>query len=216
MSVDRGMTVLSRPNHPARLGVLFLATVLLAAIVGTAVVAVDYIVRDQLESRVAGVQVAPGAGDVTLPDGLAVVTPLEDAGAFEDLLGFEPLLPESFPDATDPTPHFAATRPDARGVRFGQVRFGAKEDVETARITGPAILLAQVRGLPGAGVDGELKRVRSGASRVLAATFACGDGLIVDVQFFFGPDAAEGERLLTPYMTESAQGFLDDLVRQCN
>jgi hypothetical protein len=207
------MTVFTRPNHPVRLAVLLLGTALAAGIIGSAIVAVDYIVRDQLESEVAGVQTGPG-GDVAVPNGLTVVTPLADAGVYEDELGFEPMLPESFPDGTDPAPHFGATAPDARDRRFGHVRFAQKPDVATDGITGPTILIQQVRGDPGEGVDGELKRVRSGASRVLAATFDCGD-LVVDVQFFFGPDAAPGEPFLTPYMTDTAQSVVDDLRGQC-
>jgi hypothetical protein len=108
------MTVLARPNHPARLAVLFLAAAAMAALVIGAGVALAWVIRDLTqdprESMVAGLQTAPNA-NVDVPNGLIVVLPVETPDEFESLAGFAPFVPSKVPATTDPVAKLAVTSP---------------------------------------------------------------------------------------------------------
>ena len=96
----------------------------------------------------------------------------------------------------------------------GRLGFSAKDGAATDGITGPLVVLIEAPGKAGDTIDGELKRITKGNGRALVATIACAD-LVVDVQMYFGPDPAEGEYIVKPYMTTTAQSFVDNVKRQC-
>ncbi|MEX2245656.1 MAG: hypothetical protein WEC75_03125 [Dehalococcoidia bacterium] len=207
------MSVLAEPRHPLRLAGVLAASAAATALVLGAALAAAYIVRDLRGDAVA--PAATGGADFALPEGMVVVSLLDDAGDFRDATGFKPLVPKHLPATTDDEPHYAATQPDARGVRVGQVRFASKKDAAgEGGITGPTIVLVEAKGAPGEGIDEELKRIVAGNARAVAATIVCGD-LVVDVQLYFGPDAAVGEPFVTPWMTSVAGEFVDGLREQC-
>lgn len=206
---------MTQPNHPARLAAIFFGTIAGFGIVLAAALSLYLIVLDQRDakiSRIAGSSAAP-AGNIEAPPGLIVVIPVENPRAFEDLAGFAPFVPKRVPSSSDPTPNFTVTQPDANGLRVGRVAFSAKNEAVDG-VTGPVIVIGEAYGKPGEGVDGELKRIVSGA-RALVATLGCGD-LVIDVQMYFSPsEIAEGEELITPYMRNVARGFIDDIKAQC-
>ncbi|HYM16064.1 MAG TPA: hypothetical protein VEZ14_10940, partial [Dehalococcoidia bacterium] len=215
--VRSGMTVLSRPNHPLRLAGLFGASLAFCAIVGAAVIAVIYMVRDQqgaYSSSVAGAVVEPRLSDLHLPAGLIAVHVVKDAGAFQQLAGWRPFVPADLPAGTKHDLSLAVSFPDDHGVRTGRVGYSPREDVNVGGITGPMVVIMEAKGTPGAGADGQLKRITTGNGRALAATLGC-KGLVLDVQLYFGPPPAPSEPFITPYMTDVAQKFVDGVRRQC-
>jgi hypothetical protein len=201
------------PNHPARLAAVLAASIGFFAIVGAAAYAAVWMVEDQRSSpvsQVAGISFTP---DVQIP-GTIVLQRVHDAGEFEELSGFAPFIPSALPEQTQDQPTLSLTLPDDNGKRVGRVGFSAKDGVTTDGITGPLVVLIEAPGTPGEAVDGMLKRVTSGNGRELAATLPCGD-LIIDVQMFFGPDPTDGEPFVKPYMTATAQSFIDSVKAQC-
>ena len=147
------------------------------------------------------------------PKALIVVTQVDTPEQFEELAGFAPFVPDELPASTDTTPKFAIAEPDETGLRVGRVAYSAREGVATDGIGGPVIVIGQARGAPGAGVDGQLKRI-VGGTRALVATLACGD-LVLDVQMYFSPEPQEGEQIVTSYMHGVATQFLDGIREQC-
>ncbi len=211
--VRQGVIAVSTPNHPARLLAVLAASAAFFAIVGTAAYAAVWMVQDQRSSpagEVAGISFTP---DVQIP-GAIVLQRVKGAGEFEELSGFKPFIPDELPGQTQTEPALSLTLPDENGKRVGRVGFSAKGGEATDGITGPMVVLIEAPGKPGAGVDGELKRNTSGNGRMLVTTLACGD-LVIDVQMYFGPDPAEGEPFVKPYMTATAQSFVDGVKRQC-
>jgi hypothetical protein len=209
---DPQMSVIAQSNHPARLLTMFGGALAFAAIVASALYAAIWMVQDMRAPET--VTRTIGSGDITASGGVQVVLPLETADEFEQLAGFAPFVPERVPANTIGDPKYAVTPPDAEGHRVGRVAFSSKPDAAVNGITGPVIVIAEAQGKPGAGVDGELKQVTAGGARALVATLPCGD-LVVDVQLYFGPEAAAGEDVVTPYMMTTAQGFLADVRDQC-
>lgn len=205
------MAALARPNHPVRLGAFFVSAALFASIVASAAGAAMY-VYDDLRGGASSVTLA--ASDIRTPDGVQVVIPVEGRTEFEQVAGFAPFVPEQLPETTDGTAKFAVTPEDASGGRIGRVAFSARKDAEAGGISGPIVVIAQAQGRPGSGVDGQLKQLTNGGTRAVVATMVCGD-LVLDVQLYFGPAAAEGEPAVTPYMTAVAQEFVDGVRRQC-
>ncbi len=208
------MTAISQPNHPARIAAIFFGTIAGFGIVLAAALSLYLIVLDQRDAAFGSVAVSSAApGNIEAPPGLIVIIPVEDPQAFEELAGFAPFVPKRVPAFTDPVPNYAVTQPDANGLRVGRVAFSAKNEAVDG-VTGPVIVISEAQGEPGEGVDGELKRIISGA-RALVATFGCGD-LVLDVQMFFSPqEIAPGEELITPFMRDTARGFIDGLKTQC-
>lgn len=217
-AVRSGVIALSTPNHPLRLAGFLAASVAFFAIVGAAAYSVMYIVRDQRSGRVSevlGAAVVPKQSDLHLPAGVLAVQRVASEGEFRQLAGFKPFIPGDLPEHTQDDLSLAVALPDDNGVRSGRVGFSAKDGATAADgTTGPMVVLFEVQGQPGEGVDGELKRVTGGNGRALIATIGC-RGLVIDVQSFFGPDPQPGEAFLTPYMTDTARRFLDGVKRQC-
>jgi hypothetical protein len=206
------MTVLARPNHPARLLALFAATLAAFGIVAAAVYSGAYVWRDLTAGSDTGHGVVDKPG-VEAPNGLVVLIPVDDAGAFKDATGFAPFVPQSLPDGTDATPKFAVTEPDANGKRLGRVGFSAKRGYEHEGIGGPVVIISEGQGKPGAGIDATVRPL--GAGRALQSAFACRD-LVLDVQLYFSPDVASGEVAITPYMQQTAESFVASLHTQCD
>lgn len=210
-----GVIAASTPNSPLRLAGILVASVAFFAIVGGALVAAAWMIDNQRGgtgrvSEVAGAQVVP---DVSIP-GVIALQHVSDAAQFEDLAGFSPFIPDHLPATTTDKPALSLTFPDADGNRIGRVGFSAKDVPAEEGITGPIIVLVEARGKPGASIDSELKRLTAGNARAVAATLPCGD-LVVDAQFYFGPNPAEGEPFVTPYMTSVATDFLAAMTSQC-
>lgn len=219
MTVRSGVIALSRPNHPLRLAGIFAASFAFFAIVAAAAVAVIYIVQDQRGQRVsqvAGASVEPKQSDLHLPDGLIAMHVVQNADEFKQLAGFKPFVPKEqlLPDGTMHDVSLAVSFPDDNGMRTGRVGYSPRDGYAVGGITGPMVVISELKGKPGDSVDGELKRITSGDGRALAATLACGD-LVLDVQLYFGPKPAPDEPFITPYMTDVARKFLDSLRKQC-
>lgn len=212
-NVRQGVIAVSTPNHPARLFALLAASVGFFAIVGAAAYAAIWMIQDQRSARVSEVAGISFKPDVQIP-GTIVLQRVKGAGEFEDLSGFKPFIPNGLPEQTETEPALSLTLPDDNGKRVGRVGFSAKAGATTDGITGPLVVLIEAPGKPGDTVDGELKRITSGNGRTLAATLACGD-LVIDMQMYFGPDPADGEPFLKPYMTSTAQSFVDSVKGQC-
>ena len=201
--------VLSQPNHPARLAAIFAASVAALGIIAAAAYAGAWIWRDLTSGASSGAVATPS---IETGGGLLVLTPVEDAAAFEELTGFAPFVPRRVPEGTNPAPSFAVAPPSDDGSRLGRVSFGAVPGHESEGISGPVVVIEQGAGTPGAGVDGALRQVGDG--RALGAAFACGD-LVLDVQLYFSPDDATGPEAITPHMQDVAVGFMRDILRQC-
>lgn len=216
-AVRSSVIALSTPNHPFRLAGFFAASLAFFAIVGGAAYAVTYIVQDQRAARVSevlGAEAVPKQSDLDLPEGVIAVQRVSTEEEFEALAGFKPLIPNELPEQTEHDLVLAVALPNDYGVRTGRIGYSSKEGADTGGITGPMVVLMEVRGLADDGIDGELRRVTSGNGRTLVATIGCG-GLVIGVELYFGPDPQDGEAFLTPYMTDTAQKFLDSLKQQC-
>lgn len=209
------VTVLTQPNHPARLAALFASALAACGVIALAAYAAAWMWHDERSeertSRVAGISASP-ADNVKAPEGLMIVIPVDSAGEFEALTGFAPFIPERVPSSNEPAPKLAVTQPDETGARMGRVAFSAKRDSLHDGVSGPVIVISQARGKAGDGVDGVLKRMQS--TRALVATFPCGD-LVLDVQLYFSPEPAAGEEIVTPWMRSVGEGFVGDLKDQC-
>lgn len=213
-AVRSGVIALKQPNHPLRLAALLAASVAFFAIVAAAAYAVAYIVEDQRSGDVAGVSVEPTQSDLNLPPGLIAVRRVEDAAEFESLAGFAPFIPDRLPATTSPDPVLSVSLPDDNGHRAGRVSYSPNDGAAVDGITGPLIVLVEAKGMPGEGVDSVLKRITEGSGRALAATLPCGD-LVIDAQFYYGPDPEPEEPFVTPYMVRVAEDFLAAMRRQC-
>jgi hypothetical protein len=208
------METLALPAGRGRLPALFLTSLAFFGIVATAAYALSWVVQDMRGARdgdVAGFAVNP---EFNLPEGVIAIQRVADADQFEQLAGFAPFIPEQLPATTDGAVSLGLTLPDEEGRRAGRVGFSAKEGADVDGITGPLIVIFQAPGAPADELDGELQRITTGNGRALAATFLCG-GLVLDVQLYFGPDPADGEPFLTPYMTDVADDFIAGIRDQC-
>jgi hypothetical protein len=212
VSVVPGVRVLSQPNHPYRLLWLFALTMGAAGLVAAAILALGYVIDDM---RYGDIRFAATTEQrIDAPEGLMVVLPVEDAGQFEELTGFEPFVPSRLPESTEAAAVLAVTQPDERGRRIGRVAFNAKQGVAVEGITGPLVVILEAHGDPGSGVDGQLKRLSTGNGRTLVATLQCGD-LVLDLQMYFTPGISPGEPFVTPYMKSTGEKFLDGVKDDC-
>ena len=217
-AVRSGVIGYSTPNHPMRLAGLFAASAAFFAVVAAAAFAVTYVVEDVRSggrsSAVLGTNAIPKQSDLDLPAGVIALQRVPDADAFKQLAGFKPFIPKSLPDNTQNDLALSVAFPDDQGVRIGRVGYSAKDGASVDGITGPMVVLLETKGTPGDGADGEVRRLTGGNGRALVTKIGCG-GLVIDVQLFFGPNPSPGEAYLTPYMTDTAQTFVDNLKRQC-
>jgi hypothetical protein len=213
--VDLGVSVLARPNHPARLSALFLATAAVCAVLATALYAGVWVARDITgDDAPAGVTLVPDASDIRAPEGLMIVVPVESKGQFRELTGFSPFVPTGLPRTTDAEPKFAVTPADEDGRRIGRVAFSARPGAEIEGITGPVVVLVQWPLAAGETPDETLKQITAGDARAVIAQLACRD-LGMEMQLYFGPPAGDGETPVTPYMAEVARQLLASLREEC-
>jgi len=204
--------VLSQPNHPARLAAIFLGALAILAIVASAAYAGAWVWSDITADPAPAPGGVIGSADVETGDGLVVLTPVEDAAAFEERTGFAPFVPERVPEGTEPMPSFAVTPPNEEGERIGRVAFSARRGYEREGLSGPVVVISQGKGAPGDGVNGALRQIGDG--RALASAFPCGD-LVLDVQLYFSPDDVSGPAAITPYMRELAEDYVRGIMRDC-
>ncbi|MHB8376072.1 MAG: hypothetical protein ACYDEB_03855 [Dehalococcoidia bacterium] len=198
------MTIVARtgPNQPIRLVWLFARSVAVSGVIAGALYAALYVAQDMRRPRVPP---APAtAQGFQLPAGLEVLTPIEDAHQFEQVLGFAPVLPRALPEGTAARPRLDATQPDAAGARRGEIRFTALS-AAGGGAAGPTILLVEAKATPGAAAGSALRTV---APRTLAASLGCG-GVTVDARLFFPASATEASA------NAAAQRFVDALAAQC-
>jgi hypothetical protein len=213
--VDRYVNVLETPNHPARLLSLFASTVAFCALVGAAIGALLYVVNDARRGGAGGAAPAPlSDGGVQAPDGLEVVRIVDSAGEFEELTGFAPFVPERVPATTGPMPNFAVSQPDAEGHRAGRVAFSINTGRDVDGITGPIVVIVQSDHVSYGDDGGALRQLTQPDTRGIVSALSCGD-LSLEVQLFFGPNAADGEPVITPYMQEVARDFVARVREQC-
>lgn len=206
------MSVLSQPNHPARLLAIFGASLAVAVVIGAAAAMQVYVINDIRDGGTDNSAVQ-SPQPIDAPEGLVVVIPVDDAAQFEEFTGFAPFVPSRLPSATIDEPVMSVTPPDEYGRSTGRVSYSTtNEPVEG--ITGPLIVIVEAEGTPGNGVDGQLKRLTTGNGRTLVATLPCGD-LVLDVQMYFGPDIVRGEPFVTPYMKSTAEDFLAGVREDC-
>jgi hypothetical protein len=204
------MSILATPNHPARLLSLFGASAGLTALVALAAGALLYVIDDLR----GGAPASFVMGNVTAPEGLEFVIPLEDEIEFRELAGFKPFVPERVPSTTDPVPHFAVSPADENGARIGRVAFSPKDGAAVDGITGPIVVVVQREMDAPDSADGGLRQLTAPNTRGITAQLPCGD-LVLDVQLFFGPEAADGEPAITPYMQDVAASFVATVQEQC-
>lgn len=210
MSVKAGVSVLSQPNHPARLLAIFGGTAAACAVVAAAALALMYVIGEEREA-------APRAkplADVEAPDGLVVVVPVADAQAFEELTGFAPVEAAWLPEGTQSSPVYSVTPEDDGGKREGRVSYGERDGFSSEGVRGPAIVLVEAMRAAAPDADGTLRRLTAGNGRTLVSRFACGE-IAVEAQFYFSPPPEPGAEIVTPYMRETAQRFVDELRESC-
>ncbi|MBF6601267.1 MAG: hypothetical protein IVW36_12240 [Dehalococcoidia bacterium] len=191
-----------RPLQPFRLTWLFARSLACAAIIAAALYAALYVASD-MRDRSATQPPAPAAPDVQLPDGFELLTPLADAAAFEQALGFAPVVPATLPAGSDSRPRFDATQPDATGVRSGELRFTARRDAAGAP-RGPSLLLIESRPARPA-AEAPLRAIGAGSSE---ATARCG-ATTITARFYFAGAVDDSAAAAV------AQRFLDALRSQC-
>ena len=194
------MTVIARPNHPARLAGVFAASIAAFALVAAAAGAVLYIVDNER----GGATVAPAGPeiDVDLPSGLVLVLPIEGQDAWLDALGFSPIVPASLPAGVDAEPAYFLEQPDSRGRRAGHLRYGSD--------AGPTVVLVEQQGQIVA--DKPLYSKESDGSRAYFESFQCGL-VVIQAQIYFNQDPAD---LAPAAVTQStADAFMTDLKDQC-
>lgn len=211
--VDLGVSVLARPNHPARLATMFAASIGASVVIAMAAYALVWMAQDMRGAHDAPAATLDTVPNIAVPNGVVVVQKAKDAREFEKLTGFAPFVPATLPRHTTPGPSFAVTLPDDNGRRVGRVAFAAEPGAQDQGIGGPLLVLIEAPGAPGAGVDGLLKQSATGG-RMLVATIAC-RGLVIDAQMYFTPPAAVGEPAITPYMLDVGQRYLASLNEEC-
>jgi hypothetical protein len=193
------MTVVLRPNHPARLFGVFAAALGAFALVAAAAYAAMYIV----DQETAGPASTPApAAEFDIPDDMVIIRPT-DLAEWDDLLGFEPVVAEALPAGVVATPlYFLQPNNPKHGVA-GHVRYAYEDGT-------PAIsLIEQSRGLD---TTSPMTAVESAGTRVHLVNMQCGDIVIQAQMFFPARDTAPQDPKAT---SAAAAAFFDDLRAQC-
>jgi hypothetical protein len=194
------MTVIVRPNHPARLAGVFAASIAAFALVAAAAGAVLYIVDN--ERRSAAPTATGPIADVDLPSGLVLVQPIEGEAAWRDALGFRPIIPDSLPEGVGAEPAYLLQQPDSRGRRAGHLRFGSE--------SGPTIVLVEQQGQIAA--EKPLYSNESENTRAYFESFQCGL-VVIQAQIYFSLDVAPPPLIVAT--NSVANSFMADLKDQC-
>jgi hypothetical protein len=194
------MTVLARPNHPARLAGVFVFSVLAFGLVAAAAGAVLYIIQNE---RASATPSTVSGGTVDLPPGMVQIRRIDSFAAWKDALGFAPLLPDALPEGVANAPALYLQQPDASGRPAGHVRY--------ARADGsPAVVLIEQQGTISA--EPLLKTAETDGTRLHLQTFTCGS-LVVQAQLYFQSDP---NPLPPVSQTEdAATSFIEGLRQQC-
>ena len=194
------MTVVLRPNHPARLAGVFLGGVAAFALIAAAAYAVMYIVDN--ETSTAPPPAVPAA-NLDLPAGMVVIRPTV-VEEWRDVLGFEPVLAEVLPDNVVETPLYFLQPQDAEFGTAGHVRYAYEDGT-------PAIALIEQTG--GLKTDSPMKVLESGGTRAHIVNLACGD-IVIQAQMFFATDVA-ADPPAPAETTAAAEAFVAPLRDQC-
>jgi hypothetical protein len=192
------MTVVLRPNHPARMAGVFVAAVSAFALVAAAAYAVLYIIDNETQSSV-----TPQTGaNFDLPEGMVAIRPT-DVEEWESELGFEPVLAGELPAGVIDDPLYFLQPPSEEFGVAGHVRY-AYEDGR------PAISLVEQSA--GFDVSSPMKAIESESTRVHLVNLACGD-IVIQAQMFFRADGVDAPE---PKETSAiAASFFEALTRQC-
>ncbi len=199
------VTIHAHRRHALRSTGIFLAAAAAWAIVAGAVLSAILIVREELQSPSS---VATQARPDIKADGLVVLNPLSDRGAFKDALGFEPVVPETLPDTTSSSPLFFSISDSS-----GQVRFAPRSDTTDDGLRGAAIALTEQRHTEDEAVDRTVKTAVTGTTRIVSTSLVCG-GITVQAQLYFysSTSDAPGAETVTPRV----DAFLAALGSQCS
>ena len=213
--VRLGVIARTTPNHPLRLAALFVASLAFFAIVGGAAGAMAWVVRDLRSSNnTAPAATVPKQADLNLPPGVIALQRVANAGEFKQLTGFAPFIPNHLPEHTKDDLSLSVALPDDKGVRAGRVGYSASGVADPDGITGPVVVLWETKGTPDGSATGDFAQIAGATGRVMVATIGCRD-LTLKAELYFHPDPAPGELAVTPYMSDTAQKFLDGLREQC-
>jgi hypothetical protein len=200
--VDHGMSIraVAATASPPRLVWLFVRSLVVAAVFGSALYAAIYVAQDM---RHRSEQAAP-ATNIEAPVGIELLTHAASVDDLARLTGFRPVLPASLPAGTAPPPRLDATEPAADGSRTAEIRYAAARDADGAA-AGPSLVISERRASAG--------DVASGAAIVspasVSATVACGQ-LTVGVRLFFPPSTSDAAAL------DAGRGFVDALRASCD
>jgi hypothetical protein len=193
------MTVVLRPNHPARLAGVFFGGIAAFALIAAAAYAVMYIV-DNETSTVPPPPVP--AANLDLPAGMVVIRPTV-VEEWREMLGFEPVLAEVLPDGVVETPLYFLQPQDAEFGTAGHVRYAYEDGT-------PAIALIEQAG--GLKTDSPMKALESGGTRAHIVNMPCGD-IVIQAQMFFAIDVADPPS--PQETTAAAEAFAAPLREQC-
>jgi hypothetical protein len=201
--VNPDMTIIATTDntHPLRLLWLFARSVAVAGIVASAVYAAIYVAEDMRRTR--DVPPAAPATNIDVPSGFEVLTPLANARAFQQVVGFAPVVPKTLPAGTTAGARFDATAPDATGARSGELRFAAQRGADGTPL-GPSLLLAESHATGNEGATAAAL-VDDGT---YAASIPCG-AIRIDARIYFAASVPATGAAAT------AQSFVDALTRQC-
>lgn len=214
-AVRFGVIARTTPNHPLRLAGIFGASLAFFGIVAGAALSLAYVVHDVRASHNAAPSVSvPTQADLNLPPGVIALQRVANGDGFQQLAGFKPFVPDQLPQHTKHDLSLSVALPDAKGVRVGRVGFSASAVAGPGGITGPLVVLWETKGTPNASAGGAFQHLAGDKGRVLVTTIGC-RGLALRMELYFSPDPAPGETFVTPYMSETAQKFLDGVKGQC-
>jgi hypothetical protein len=211
------LSVIARttPNHPLRLAGIFAASLAFFGIVAGAAGALAYVVHDVRASHVAAPSASvPTQAQMNLPSGVIALQGAANAGEFTQLAGFSPFVPKQLPEHTKNDLSLSVALPDANGIRAGRVGYSPSGAASPDGITGPTVVLWETKGAPDASTVGAFHQLAGAKGRVMVATAGCG-GLTLKMELYFQPDPAPGDTVVTPYMSDTAQKFLDGVRGQC-
>lgn len=194
------MTVVLRPNHPARLAGVFLAGIAAFGIIAGAAYAVMYIIDN--ETSTAGQPTQSPTANLDLPAGMVVIRPT-DLQEWNEALGFEPVLAEVLPEGVIETPLYFLQPQDPEFGTAGHVRYAYGDG-------SPAIaLIEQVGGLD---TSSPMKVLESAGTRAHIVNLGCG-GIVIQAQVFFAIDVADPPA--PKETTATAERFVETLRDQC-
>jgi hypothetical protein len=198
-------------RYPAmRFASIFLGALGAWSIIAAAALAVVLIVQN--ERRPLPAAAVPSNASIHAT-GMIVLSPLNDAKAFKDTVGFAPVVPDDLPDLTVAAPRFFATPADDGSISAGQVRFATRADVSHDGLRGPAIaLIERPRGASEV-ANSTVATAIASTSRIFTSDVICGSVTITAQLYFYssGTEGPPAEAAASPV----AEAFLSALRDQC-